>query len=243
MSPPARGTTGTAHRSSAPFRRWCASGAGPARISVGIDGTPVDDWTIGTDPNWFVRWIDLPSGVPAHEGPYALMRVAVAPASPASGVVLAGLEQFDAAPIDDTAVMWAYGTGWNEPEGNPATGRLWRWSSDASTLDIRAAPGDLALVLSGESPLRSYDLPVEIVVRAGDHEVARFTPTADFSEVIRLPAAHVSSGRVTILPSRSFVPGGRDGGPDRRRLGVRIHSVQITRYEEHEEEPHHEGTN
>jgi hypothetical protein len=106
---------------------------------------------------------------------------------------------------------------------------LWRWTTDASTLDIRAAPGDLKIVLSGESPLRSCDAPVEVVVRAGDHEVAHFTPADDFTETVHVPAAHLSSGRVTIHPGRTFVPGDRDGGPDRRRLGLRIYDVKITR--------------
>jgi hypothetical protein len=106
---------------------------------------------------------------------------------------------------------------------------LWRWTTDVSALDIRAAPGDLTIVLSGESPLRTYDAPVEVVVRAANHEVARFTPADDFSQTIHVPAAHASSGRVTIHPSRTFVPGDRDGGPDRRRLGVRIDDVRITR--------------
>lgn len=205
------------------------SGGAPATVSVDLDGAPLDQWTIQADPNWFVRWIDLPAGVPEGDGPYAAMRVRVAPAGAAAGEVMAGLEQFDAAPIDDGTVMWAYGAGWNEPEGNPGTGRLWRWTTDVSTLDIRAAPGDLTIVLSGESPLRTYDAPVEVVVRAADHEVARFTAADDFSQTIHVPAAHASSGRVTIHPSRTFVPGDRDGGPDRRRLGVRIYSVLVTR--------------
>jgi hypothetical protein len=205
------------------------SGAGPATVSVDLDGARLDQWTITSDPNLFVRWIDLPGGVPPGDGPYATMRVRVSPLNPSTGEVVAGLEQFDAAPIDNITVMYAYGAGWNEPEGNPRTGRLWRWTTDAGTLDIRAASGDLTLFVSGESPLRSYDLPVEVVVRAGDHEVARFTPTSDFTQIIRLPAAHVASGRVTIHSSRTFVPADRDGGPDRRRLGLRIYSVAISR--------------
>ena len=203
------------------------SGAGPATVSVDLDGAPLDQWTITSDPNFFVRWIDLPGGVPPGDGPYATMRVRVAPVNPASGEVVAGLEQFDAAPAGE--VMWAFGEGWNEPEGNPRTGRLWRWTTDTSSLDIRAAPGDLTLSISGESPLRSYDQPVEVVVRAGDRDVARFTPTSDFSQTIRLPAADLASGHVTIHSSRTFVQGDRDGGPDRRRLGLRIYSVAISR--------------
>ena len=205
------------------------SGAAPATVSVDLDGARLDEWTIQPDPNWFVRWIDLPAGVPEGDRPYATMRVRVAPAAQAPGEVMAGLEQFDAAPIDDRTVMWAYGAGWNEPEGSPQTGRLWRWTTDGSTLDIRAAPGDVTIVLEGESPLRSYDAPVEVVVRAGGQEIARFTPTDDFTETVHVAAAHLSSGRVTIHPGRTFVPGDRDGGPDRRRLGLRIYDVKITR--------------
>jgi hypothetical protein len=201
------------------------SGSRPARISVDLDGAPIDEWTVGADPNWFVRWIELPGGVPAGTAPYAMLRVRVAPDGGGEAVV--GLEQFDAAGIDD--VMWAFGQGWNEPEGNPRTGRLWRWTTDASTVIIKAAAGDERLTISGESPLRSYDTPVDVIVRAGDREVGRFTANDDFTQTIALPAAGVASGPITIVPSRTFVQGDRDGGPDRRRLGLRIYSVVISR--------------
>ena len=153
------------------------------------------------------------------------MQVHVTPASPAAGEVTVGLEQFDAATADE--LMWAYADGWNEPEGNPRTGQLWRWTTDASAIVIREPSGDVRMTIRGESPLRSYDQPVEVAVRAGDVEVARFTPTDDFTQVIDLTAAQLASGRVTIHPSRTFVQGERDGGPDRRRLGLRVYSVEL----------------
>jgi hypothetical protein len=203
------------------------SGSGPARIAVDLDGVGIDAWTVGADPNWFVRWIELPAGVPAGAQPYAMLRVRVASADPQGGDAVVGLEQFDAAPADE--IMWAFGDGWNEPEGNPRTGRLWRWTTDASSVFIKGAAGDLKLTISGESPLRSYDAPVDVVVRAGDRELGRFKATDDFTQTIALPADSLASGVVTIVPSRTFVQGDRDGGPDRRRLGLRIYSVVISR--------------
>ena len=203
------------------------SGSGPARISVELDDSAAAEWTVGAEPNWFARWIELPAGVPEGPPPYALMRVRVTPANASSGEVVVGLEQFDAAPATET--MWAFGDGWHEPEGNPRTGRLWRWTSDASTVLITGPQSDLRLTISGESPLRSYDGPVDVAVRAGDQEIARFTISDDFTHTVVLPASSLGSGRVTIVPSRTFVQGDRDGGPDRRRLGLRIYSVAITR--------------
>ena len=77
---------------------------------------------------WFVQWIDLPAGLPAGSTPYARLErsrhVPVLPGQPAPPV---GLEQFDAAPADD--LMYAFADGWHELEEDPATGRLWRWTS------------------------------------------------------------------------------------------------------------------
>jgi hypothetical protein len=200
------------------------SGPGAARILVELDGMPVDEWIATRAPDWFVRWIDVPGGIPEGRGPYALLRVRVAPAAGNDEIVV-GLEQFDAAGAGD--VMWAYADGWNEPEGDPQTGRLWRWTTDASTIVIKDPSRDLRMIVRGESPRRSYGQPVEIVVRAGGTEVARFTPEDDFTQAIELPLALLSAGPVTIHPSRTFVPGERDGGPDRRRLGVRVYGIDI----------------
>ena len=109
--------------------------------------------------------------------------------------------------------------------------RLWRWTSDRSTIDIRGASSDLLLSLSGESPLKSFDRAPDVIVRAGDRELGRFHPSADFLQTIDLPAVALaaSSGKVTIETNLTFVPAERGSSPDRRRLGLRLYQIQVKR--------------
>jgi hypothetical protein len=85
------------------------------------------------------------------------------------------------------------------------------------------------LTLSGESPLRYFDAPPAVVVRAGAREVARFSPSADFTQSIVLPADALAAadGRVTISSDKMFVPAERGGAPDRRHLALRIYAYSV----------------
>ena len=104
--------------------------------------------------------------------------------------------------------MFAFVAGWHESEANPATGQSWRWTSDASTIEIRGRDRDRTLIVAGESPLRYFDRPPKVTVRAGDRVLGTFSPSADFSETIALPAEAVaaSAGRVTIETDLTFSP-------------------------------------
>ena len=208
-------------------RYLAGPGHAAAVVSVAIDGRPIAQWRVGSDPIWFVQWIELPNGTGAGTGPYARLTIQAASEDPARPAPMIGLEQFDAAPTDDP--VFAFVDGWQEPEGDPLTGRLWRWTSNRSTIDIRGGTGDLTLQLSGESPLKSFDRAPEVVVRAGSRELDRFRPAADFSREIVLPAAALaeSSGRVTIETSLTFVPADRGPTGDRRTLGLRVARVDV----------------
>lgn len=157
------------------------------------------------------------------------MRVSVRAASGSGPSPVIGFEQFDAAAISDP--MLAFAEGWHEQEEDPKTGRLWRWTSDKSTLRVIHPPvqGELRLGLSGISPLEDYDRAPTVVVRAGDRELARFSPSADFDENIRIPAdaLQASKGVITIETDLTYVPAELNGGPDRRRLGLRLTRVEI----------------
>jgi hypothetical protein len=179
------------------------------------------------NPIWFAHWIELPAGAGSGTGPYGQLTATVKSLDPGRRAPMIGLEQFDAATSDD--VMFAFVDGWQEPEGDPKTGRLWRWTSDRSALEIRGPNADLVLTLSGESPLKSFDHAPEVVVKAGDRELGRFRPSADFSEQIDLPATafSASAGRLTIETNLAFVPAERGSSPDRRRLGLRVYQVAI----------------
>ena len=195
------------------------------RVSVSFGGRELAQWFVRPDPNWFVQFIDVPMSSPGSES-YGALTVTVSgiDGSPRPNV---GLEQFDAAPLDQPIA--AFVDGWQEPEGDQTTGRLWRWTSARSTLEIRGGSGDLALTISGESPLKYFDAAPDVVVKTGATELARFQPVADFTQIITIPAAALAAanGRVAIETSRTFVPAERGENQDRRQLGLRLTDVRI----------------
>ena len=97
--------------------------------------------------------------------------------------------------------MYAFLDDWNELEGNPRTGRLWRWTTARSTMLIQNASGtDRRLTIEGDDPLRDHDRAPTVVVKAGDRELARFSPASAFTQEIAVPAAALAAagGRLTI---------------------------------------------
>jgi len=87
------------------------------------------------------------------------------------------------------------------------------------------------LRLRAESPLRYFDQPPTIVLRAGQTDIKRIEPRADFTIEADVPAALLaeSGGVVTLTTNEVFVPAERvRGATDRRRLGVRVYDVAVT---------------
>ena len=74
-----------------------------------------------------------------------------------------------------------------------------------------------------------YDAAPAVTVRVGGREVARFNPSADFTQEIVLPAAALAAadGRVVISSDKFFVPAERDGSPDKRHLALRMYSYAV----------------
>jgi hypothetical protein len=198
----------------------------PVGLTVSIDERPVGQLRASANPRWFVHWIEVPEGLPQGQGAYARLVVTARTDDGADARALVGLEQFDAAPADES--MFALMTGWYERESNPTTGQGWRWSSAASTIEIRGKDRDRKLVIAGESPLRYFDRAPKVTVRAGDRVLGTFSPSADFVETIALPADAIaaSSGQVTIETDLTFSPS-QAGSPDRRILGLRLYSVLV----------------
>jgi hypothetical protein len=198
----------------------------PVDLTVSIDDRPVAQLRATANPRWFFQWIDLPDGTAAGQDAYARLVVNARTQQGTDAGALVGLEQFDAASANES--MFAFATGWHETEANPSTGLQWRWSSAMSSIEIRGGNRDRRLVISGESPLRYFDGPPLVTVRAGDRVLGTFSPSADFAETIALPADALAaaSGRVTIETDRTFSPS-ETGSPDRRILGLRLFSVAI----------------
>src|SRR5206468_3817603 len=112
---------------------------------------------------------------------------------------------------------------------DPRTARSWRWAAEKATLWVRPVGRDVALTLSGESPLRYFDSAPAVTVSVGDREVARFSAFADFTQQIVLPADALAAadGHVVIASEKFFVPADRDGSPDKRHLALRIYSYSV----------------
>ena len=93
---------------------------------------------------------------------------------------------------------------------------------------VRGPAVDRTLELTGESPLKSYDTPPTVTIRAGNRQLATFSPSADFSESIAIPADALdpAGGLVTIELDRTHSPSDK-GSPDKRRLGLRLFSIRL----------------
>jgi transmembrane protein TMEM260 (protein O-mannosyltransferase) len=205
--------------------RHLVDGASPVRIALVLNGDPVE--TFDAAPGYFFRRIELPGGALARPSPFVPLSVTSVPVDRSARPLATALEQFD---VQSASVpMVGAESGWYEPEYNPRTAQAWRWTSEQAVLWVRPVGRDVRLTLSGESPLRYFDAPPAVIVRAGAREVARFSPSADFTESIVLPAdaLAVADGRVTISSDKMFVPAERRGAPDRRHLALRIYAYSV----------------
>jgi hypothetical protein len=233
--PHLRPAEGFVRRTARPLRlmlggRYLAPAGSPAgTLAVDLDGKRIAEWPVSASSPWFLHWLELPEGVPDGPGPYAPFSVTVLSAQAGLPAPAVGLEQFDLAPVDE--VIYALGTGWFEPEEEPRAGRLWHWMSDRATIVTAGATSDLRLTLGGESPLRYFDRPPTVIVRAGDRELSRFSPSADYSQVIDVPAAALaaSNGLITVETDLVYVPAERGESRDPRRLGLRIFQAELNR--------------
>jgi hypothetical protein len=203
------------------------AGAPDVRFRLLVDGEPREEWSVRPDPGFFLTTVPLARGVLASPGRYVRLAIVAEAADGSGAPVEASVEQFDLqAP---GTVMFGYDAGWHEPEYSPATGRQWRWSSDEAQIRVLHATADLEVTIAGESPLRYFEEPPEVVLRAGAREVGRIRPDRDFVWRVYVSAEAVreAGGVLTLSTDRVFVPDERTGHGDRRRLGLRIFDVEV----------------
>ena len=198
----------------------------PAEVVVKAGSRDLARWTVSSTPRWFVQWIEMPADVRPGDGPYAHLTVDVRSLDGRDAPPV-GLEQFSAAEADGT--IYALTDGWNEQEENPSTGMQWRWTSGRSVIEVHGPAVPRTLELSGESPLKSYDAPPTVTVKAGDRVLATFSPAADFAQTIAIPADALDTpvGRLTIELDRTHSPSEKGNSPDKRRLGLRLFSLKL----------------
>jgi hypothetical protein len=94
---------------------------------------------------------------------------------------------------------------------------------------VRPIGRDVTLTLAGESPLRYFAGAPSVTVNAAGRPIARFNPSADFTQEILLPAGALAEaqGRVVIESDEWFMPAEREGSGDRRHLALRIYSFAV----------------
>lgn len=217
-----------------PSIAWTRGRGGAALLMIGgrnLDGSDstqltlsrgeraLDSWVV--PPGFFFRLIPLGAGVLDTSG-YVPLSVKAGP-----GPARVSLEQFD---LQDPGVeMAGFSEGWYEPEYNPATARSWRWMSERATLWVRPVGRDLTLTIAGESPLRYFDSAPAVRVTVAGRELARFTPTDDFTHQVRLPADLLAGagGHVVVESDKWFVPAERGESADPRHLALRVYGVSV----------------
>jgi len=137
------------------------------------------------------------------------------------------IEQFGAKPSG--RVVFGYGEGWHETEYNPATGELWRWASERSSLRVRSEPRPLVLRLTGET--ETFRRPSHVVIRAGERMLAAADVGSSFSVSVMLPQELFGSGEstITIETDQVYVPAETRfrRSADQRHLGLKILDCSI----------------
>ena len=195
--------------------RNLAPGGRPAHLRASLDGISFADATI--PPGFFLQMLTAPS-LPGA-GDYAELTID-------SGGEQVAIEQFDAQPAG--RVIYGFAEGWNEPEYNPTTGALWRWSSDRSALLVKNEGHSVALTLRGEIEAASTS---HIVVKAGTSVAAAFDVGQAFSRTVLIPASslHGPEDVITIETSAWYVPAEKHWrSQDRRRLGLKLFECTVT---------------
>lgn len=197
--------------------RNLAAGGQAAHLSVALDGKPLDDGDVA--PGFFLREIDLAAGALTGTGDYAKLTIA-------SNSTELAVEQFDAAPSD--RIVFAYGEGWHEREYDPASGKLWRWTSDHGVIRVRTPKQALTLDLAGEVEAASKS---RVTIRIGDRIVAAQDVGGRFTVHQTIPREFIADGTnlITVTTDQTYVPAERRSrSRDRRLLGLKVFECRLT---------------
>jgi hypothetical protein len=191
---------------------------------MSIDGVVFQQWDAA--PGFFLEVFDIPAGRLAGDGAFAVLTVQSAAAA-GTAVIQTAIEQFDLQ--GDQDAMWGYGEGWQEAEFSPSLG-VWRWTSDRASLRIAGPLQTVRVTMTIESPLRYFPDPPLVRARAGDREVVVTSLASAREWTFEVPgdALAASGGVVTIETDKTFSPAERGSAADKRRLGLRVFSVQVS---------------
>jgi hypothetical protein len=201
-----------------------ASTGAAGEVSLVINDRPVDRWQVPAGGTFFKR-ISLPAGTLASGSAFSTLVASYAAQDGNPGPVR--LTQFTVEPPD--AVFFVQHAGWNEIEYSRELQRRWRWTTGNATTFINSGGRDVTVSITGESPLKYFDAPPSVVVRAGSQVLATASPASDFQLDVKVPAAvlQAADGAITIETNATFVPHERSGSADKRTLGLRIFTFDV----------------
>ena len=199
--------------------RNLAAGGPPVPIVVTLEDRTIHEMT--SSPGFFLEFLRLEPGSLSGNDDYAALAIT------AGGNEIA-IEQFDAQATGE--IVYGFGEGWYELEYNPATGRLWRWTSERAAVRLHAAPQALTLRLEGT--FETAASTAHIVLRAGNRIVAERDVPREFDVDIPISADLVADNGETVLTLETdqwYVPAEHNWRPsqDRRHLGLRIFTFEI----------------
>jgi hypothetical protein len=199
--------------------RNLTAGGSAVSIVVSLDDHPIRQFS--PPPGFFLEFVNVAPGQLSGIGDYAALTVM------ATGNDVA-IEQFDVQTAGQ--IVYGFGDGWNELEYDPATGKIWRWSSERAAIRLHAAPQPLTLRLQGE--FETSASTAHIVLRAGDRIVAERDVPRQFEATFVLPADLIAADAETVLTLETdqwYMPAERNWRPtnDRRHLGLRIFNCEI----------------
>ena len=199
--------------------RNLTAGGPPVSLAVSLDDRAIRQWS--PPQGFFLDFLKLDPGQLTGAGDYAALTVT------AAGNDLA-IEQFD---VQTTGqIVYGFGDGWNELEYDPATGKVWRWTSERAAIRLHAAPQPLTLRLQGE--FETAASTAHIVLRAGDRIIAERDVPRQFEVTFALPADVIAADVETVLTLETdqwYMPAEHNWRPtnDRRHLGLRIFTCEI----------------
>ena len=196
-----------------------------AQFELAIDGVVIDRWRLAYAERNFLRFLDLPAGIP---GPGSYGTVTIRSRSlDASRPAATAIRQFDAQ--DASTLMVGFGEGWYEDEYAPESGLRWRWSSRRSVLRLRGTPAPVRITLRGESPLKYVSTIPTVHIRAGDRVLGELRPSSDFEWTVDVPvdAWVQSGGDIAVETDQIYFPGAAEGTADERQLGLRLFECRV----------------
>jgi len=209
-------------------RHFSAPGDSAVTLDLAIDGALIETWKVDPAPGGasFLRFIDLPGGLPTGDGRYARLTISAHADPPSRSTPPIAIRQFDIQSAD--TLMFGFGEGWHEEEYETATGLRWRWTSEKSVLRV-APPHAVELVLHGESPLKYFGTAPAVRITAGEQIVSELHPTREFTWHVVVPADTVRrvGGAIAVEVDRVYLPGPVEGTTDTRRLGLRLFETTV----------------